>query len=268
MTTPASISGILVIDKPLRMTSMSVCAKIRGKLHAGLRNMDPEASSAFIVPKRIKVGHGGTLDPLATGVLVILVGKATTLCDRVMAGDKEYLATVDLSRTSPTDDLEAQATTVEGVEPPTRAQLETACATYTGVIEQIPPDHSAIKIDGKRAYASARAGEAPRLKPRPVRIDAIEILGYQWPLADLRITCGKGVYIRSLARDLGRALQTGGVLTALRRTQVGQWSIEQAIRVEDLPDPMVPSDLLPVPSSPVPSSPNPSSPEPDLGAEP
>lgn len=229
------ISGILVIDKPLGPTSMQACARIRGALKAGG------------APKRIKVGHGGTLDPLATGVLVILVGKATRLCNDIMAGEKRYDTTIDLSRTSPTDDLEAETTDIPVETPPTRADIEAALTRFVGEIQQRPPAHSAMKVDGKRAYELARAGQLTQLEPRPVTIHAIDIIDYTWPTLTLDIRCGKGTYIRSLARDIGQHLKTGGVLTALRRTQVGQFTIQQSIPLQDLPRTLSPHDLPPVP---------------------
>lgn len=229
-----SPTGLLVIDKPLRRTSMDMCRIVRRRLVLGG------------APKRVKVGHGGTLDPLATGVLVILVGKATRLCEEVMAGAKVYETTIDFSATSPTDDLEGELTRV-GVgtrtTPPTLEELRAACAAFTGVIQQRPPAYSAMKVGGKRAYRLARAGQEVTLAPRPVRIDAIEIKAFAWPLATLTITCGKGTYIRSLGRDLGAHLGVGGVLTALRRTRVGRWSIERSRTVESLPAVMGQGDL-------------------------
>lgn len=222
------IEGVLVIDKPLGMSSMQVCAKVRGKLRAGG------------APKRVKVGHGGTLDPLASGVLVVLVGKATKRCEQVMAGVKTYETTVDLSRLSDTDDLEGEMTAVEVGEIPTRERVEGACAAWVGTVMQRPPAYSAIKVGGRRAYALARKGEAVELEARPVRIDAIEVLGYAWPVLELRVTCGKGTYIRSLGRDIGAGMGVGGVLTALRRTRVGAFTLGEAVTLGELPDPMDP----------------------------
>ena len=227
--------GLLVIDKPLRRTSMDVCRAVRRRLVAGG------------APKRVKVGHGGTLDPLATGLLVILVGKATPLCERIMQGQKVYEARVDLSAFSTTDDAEGERTVVEAA-PVERAALEAACAKFVGgAVMQTPPVYSAMKIGGRRAYDLARKGQEVVLQPRPVRIDAIEVMTYAWPVAELRVTCGKGTYIRSLARDLGVALGTGGMLTGLRRTRVGEFGIELAVTVESLPQVMGQADLLAVP---------------------
>lgn len=229
-------SGLLVIDKRVGLTSMTVCAVVRGKLRTGG------------APWRIKVGHGGTLDPLATGLLVVLVGKATRLCDKVMAGEKRYTAEVDLSRTSTTDDREGQITEVVVAQPPMRGEIEEACRRFSGVIQQTPPAHSAMKVGGKRAYQIARHGGAPDLKPRPVEIHSIEVLEYSWPLVKLDVRCGKGTYIRSLARDLGAALGCGGMLVNLRRTAVGRWTLGQARTLDELPEVLRQENLLPMAS--------------------
>lgn len=210
---------------------MAVCARIRGKLRAGG------------AAKRIKVGHAGTLDPLATGVLVVLIGRATKRVPEVMNGAKRYTATVDLSRTSPTDDLEAETTPFHVEQMPDRAHVEAALESFAGEIMQRPPAHSAMKVDGKRAYELARAGELDQLEPRPVRIDAIDILEFAFPLLTIDVRCGKGTYIRSLARDIGIALRVGGVLTALRRTEVGRYTIDQSTPLDELPETLDPWDL-------------------------
>lgn len=236
-TEPPPISGVLCIDKPEGPTSMQVCARIRGKLKAGG------------APKRIKVGHGGTLDPLATGVLVVLIGKATKLCDKVMVGAKGYEAAVDLSRRSATDDREGPIEAVEGSRDPGEAAVAEVCAGFVGTIQQRPPAFSAMHVDGKRAYQLARAGEEVKLEARPVRIDRCELMTYDWPVARLAIDCGKGTYIRSLARDLGAELASahgspmGGMLTELRRTHVGAFNLENAIRLDDLPETLDPWSL-------------------------
>lgn len=229
-------TGLLVIDKPLRRSSMDMCRIVRRRLVlAG-------------APKRVKVGHGGTLDPLATGLLVILVGKATPLCEVVMQGQKVYETTIDLSAFSTTDDAEGERTVINVPTPPTREQIAAALPAFIGDIQQTPPIYSAIKVDGQRSYDLARAGKSVTLAARTVRIDDIQIAAYAWPMLTLTITCGKGVYIRSLARDLGTALGTGGALAALRRTRIGRWTIDQAVTPEKLPATMTVADLLPVPS--------------------
>jgi tRNA pseudouridine55 synthase len=229
------IAGVLLIDKPLGYTSMAVCANIRGRLKAGG------------APRRVKVGHGGTLDPLATGLLVVLVGRATRLCDRIMADTKEYAATIDLAHTSATHDLESETIAAGVGVPPTRAEVDLVLAEFVGTVEQVPPAHSAVKVGGRRAYHLARAGAIPPLVPRPVRIDAIRVAEYAWPSLRVEITCGKGTYIRALARDVGAALGSGGVLTALRRTRSGAFSVAEASTLAALPDPLDPWGLPPVP---------------------
>lgn len=234
METP-SPTGILVVDKSPGYTSMDVCARVRGKLRRGG------------APKRIKVGHGGTLDPMATGVLVVLVGKATPLCNMIMEGEKIYDAVIDLSAISNTDDAEGVIERVPGATPPPLEALVRATSTFTGHIMQVPPAFSALNIAGRRAYDIARSGGEVKLAPREVWVRSFEILSYEWPLVTARITSGKGVYIRSLARDLGKALDCGGMLTALRRTQVGRYSIGQARKIDDFADKLTESDLLPIP---------------------
>ncbi|MFN0134331.1 MAG: tRNA pseudouridine(55) synthase TruB [Phycisphaerales bacterium] len=237
MTQPPPSStpcGLLIIDKPEGITSMGVCRRVRGALVAGG------------APKRVKVGHGGTLDPLATGVLVILVGKATRLCDQIMAGQKRYLAEVDLSRTSTTDDREGEQHEVCCLRAPTIEEVRAACARFVGEIMQAPPAYSAIKVEGQRAYRLARAGAPPVLPPRPVRIDSIDVLGYEWPLATLDILCGKGTYIRSLARDLGGSLTGGGMLHSLRRTRVGKFTIDDAVPLSSVASRLRGDELRPV----------------------
>ena len=216
------LNGLLVIDKPIGMSSAHVCTIIRGKTNGA------------------KVGHAGTLDPLATGVLVLCLGKATKLVERIMGTPKRYRTDIDLSAFSATEDLEGELTPVEiaQADRPTRETIERIIAErFTGVISQAPPSFSAIKIGGKPAYKLARAGAIPsELEPRDIRIDSIEIIEYTWPNLTLDIRCGRGTYIRSLARDLGKALRTGGHLTALRRTAVGQFTQEQARTLESIPD--------------------------------
>jgi tRNA pseudouridine55 synthase len=247
----AGPSGILVIDKPKGFTSMDVCAKLRGRLkRAG-------------APKRIKVGHGGTLDPMATGVLVVLIGKATRLCDAIMVGVKEYEAEIDLAHTSTTDDAEGECSEFvpESADwtPPTHEAVREVCSRFVGEIMQRPPAFSALNVGGVRAYKLARQGKAVDLPARPVMIHEIELTSYAWPRATMRVVCGKGTYIRSLARDIGAVLTAGaaeaergkgggGMLTALRRTRVGRYSIEQAVTFQTLPDLLRQEHILPLPT--------------------
>lgn len=214
---------------------MHVCANIRARLRkAG-------------APKRIKVGHAGTLDPMATGLLVVMVGKSTRLCNALMAHRKQYETTIDLLHTSTTDDAEGTMTPVLVVQPPTREQVQAILSRFTGEIDQVPPAFSAIHVGGQRAYHLAREGKAPVLAARKVVVYSIELLEYQWPTLTLRIDCGKGTYIRSLARDIGAALAVGGMLTGLRRTQSGDYSINQAKTLDTLPVAMTQAELLPEP---------------------
>ncbi|MEM9108469.1 MAG: tRNA pseudouridine(55) synthase TruB [Planctomycetota bacterium] len=239
MTTPqpdTKLCGLLVIDKPLGWSSMTVCREVRGAAGGRVKG-----------PNKLKVGHAGTLDPLATGVLVVCVGKATRRVDQIMGQGKVYEATIDLSAFTASDDAETPREEVQVDHPPTVEQIDAALTQQTGLIEQVPPNFSAVHVDGQRAYKAARQGESLDLKPRQVRIDAIERLAYDWPVLQLRIACGKGTYIRSIARDLGQLLYTGGHLTALRRTAVGGYTVDQAFPVESLADGLTQQDLLPVP---------------------
>lgn len=215
------LNGVLVVDKPLGMTSAQVCAAVR-RMTGGA-----------------KVGHAGTLDPLASGVLVLCLGRATKRIDSIMAGVKEYEATIDLSAFSTTDDLEGEAVAVAVGAPPSRDELERALKAFEGEILQRPPVYSAVHVDGERAYKAARraerAGDAPPERPdaRAVLVHEIRLVSFDWPAADVAVVCGKGVYIRSLARDLGESLGTGGRLTALRRTRVGYYTLADAVTIEE-----------------------------------
>ncbi|MBX3353151.1 MAG: tRNA pseudouridine(55) synthase TruB [Phycisphaeraceae bacterium] len=221
------LNGVLVVDKPYAMTSAKIVGIVR-KRTAGA-----------------KVGHAGTLDPLATGVLVLCLGKATKQIESLMGTEKRYLADLDLSAFSPSDDLETEPDPVPVDRPPTIDQVRDACSRFVGEIEQRPPTYSAVQIKGERAYDLVRAG---RLLERPaakrIRIDAIEVFAYEWPRLTLDIRSGRGVYIRSLARDLGEALGTGGMLTALRRTAVGRFKVEDAWTLETLPEQVGAEHLL------------------------
>ncbi len=197
----------------------------------------------------LKTGHGGTLDPRASGVLVLGLGTATKLLDRVVATDKGYETEIDLSIRTNTDDLEGQAESVEVATPPDRRAIEVALEQFVGSVMQRPPAFSAIKVDGRRAYALARRDTPVDLPARAVRVDALEVLAYAWPVATVSITCGKGFYVRSLARDLGEALGTGGCCRSIRRTAVGPFSLDDAIPLDDVPDPLEPHMLLSVESA-------------------
>lgn len=233
MIDPTPLRGLLLIDKPEGPTSMDVCRRVRRRLVAGG------------APKRVKVGHGGTLDPLATGLLVVLVGRSTRLCDAVMAGEKRYLAGIDLSARSATDDREGPVTPLEGLSPPAPELVRDALAGFVGATLQAPPAFSAVKIDGERAYRLARRGDDVRPAARPVVVHTIDVLSYRWPLLMIDLACGKGFYVRSLARDIGAALGVGGMLASLRRTRVGRFTIDQSRPLDALPDVLTQADLTP-----------------------
>lgn len=226
----APTAGVIVMDKQEGVTSAGLCRLVKGRLRAGG------------AAKSIKVGHGGTLDPMATGVVVILVGRATKMCDVVMAGEKRYLAGVDLSAVTPSDDRETERTLVEVVERPTEERVRAAAAGFEGEIDQTPSAYSALWIDGKRAYEMARKGQEVAMASRRVVVHACAVLEYEWPMVTLDIRCGKGVYIRSIARDLGVALGTGGTLMWLRRTAVGPWTIKESVPGWALPRAIDPWD--------------------------
>lgn len=181
-----------------------------------------------------RVGHAGTLDPLATGVLVVAIGVASRLVEYVQRQSKEYVALLRLGETSDTDDAEGWIQPADGARTPSEAELLAALPAYVGTILQRPPAYSAIKVAGRRAYALARAGKDVSLEPRPVRIDSIDCLDFQPPHVRLRITCGAGVYIRSLARDLGEKVAGGALLAELVRTRVGSFRLDDAVPLDTL----------------------------------
>ncbi len=228
--TNTSLHGLLVVDKPLGWSSMDVVRRVRRS-----------AGNA-------KTGHAGTLDPLATGVVVCCIGKATKLIDQLMGLTKVYEADVDLSAFTATDDREGFLEPVPITGPPTEQQVREVLARFVGTIQQKPPAFSAMHVDGQRAYKLARKGRDVDIPARPVRIDAIELIAYAFPIARIRVTCGKGTYIRSLARDIGVALGTGGHLAALRRTSVGPYDLTSAMDGKRLESPIGEKDVLAMPA--------------------
>jgi tRNA pseudouridine55 synthase len=208
--------GLLNVHKPTGVTSRRVVDAVK-------RLVRPE-----------KVGHAGTLDPLASGVLVIGVGQATRLVEYVQMMPKRYSATFLLGFTSTTEDVEGQLTQIAGAVPPAREELERAAAEMIGQIEQRPPDYSALKVGGRRAYALARAGEDFQLSPRAVRIDRLEVTRYSYPELCLEIECGSGTYVRSLGRDLAERVGTSAVMSALVRSAIGSFLLETAVDPEQL----------------------------------
>jgi tRNA pseudouridine55 synthase len=183
---------------------------------------------------RTRLGHAGTLDPLATGVLVVCVGAATRLIEYVQRMPKTYRTVVRLGAWSDTLDADGRVTEVAIPTPPARAQVEAALKGQVGAILQRPPDYSALKVDGERAYELARKGRPVELAPRLVHVDWIDLLSYQWPRLELEIDCGGGTYIRSIARDLGAALTCGGLVEVLTRTRIGRFTLEDAIDLDHL----------------------------------
>ena len=211
---------VLYFDKPLRWTSFALVNKIRYHI------------SRKLGVKKIKVGHAGTLDPLATGVMIICTGKATKRIEELQYQTKEYIATLQLGATTPSFDLEKEIDATYPTEHITREMVEETLKKFTGTIEQIPPAFSACKVDGKRAYDLARKGDNVELKPKTLVIDEIELLECNLPVIKIRVVCSKGTYIRALARDMGEALQSGAHLTGLIRTRVGEVRLEDCMQVD------------------------------------
>ncbi len=211
---------ILYLDKPLHWSSFDAVKRVRGIMARRLGI------------KKMKVGHAGTLDPLATGVMIVCTGKATKRIDELQAHTKEYVATIALGATTPSFDLETEIDATYPTHHITREMVEDVLRKFTGRIEQIPPAFSACKIDGKRAYKMARKGKEVELKAKILVIDEIELLDFSRQSIVVRVVCSKGTYIRALARDIGAALNSGGHLTALRRTRVGDIKVEDCLTVD------------------------------------
>ncbi|MBP5771725.1 MAG: tRNA pseudouridine(55) synthase TruB [Bacteroidaceae bacterium] len=261
---------ILYIDKPYRWTSFDVVNKVRWLLCKRLGT------------KKLKVGHAGTLDPLATGVMIVCTGRATKRIDELQAHTKEYVASLRLGATTPSFDLEHPIDATFPTDHITREQVEDVLKTFLGRIEQIPPAYSAVKIDGKRAYDLARKEKEVELKPKVLVIDEIELLEYKrgigtthtlptlprtdmrnkafltsptvsvtdesYPSITIRVVCSKGTYIRALARDIGQALDSGAHLTALRRTRVGNVGVEDCLTMDAFPDWLEQQDIQDIPN--------------------
>ena len=213
---PDPYDGILLVDKPTEWTSHDVVAKVRNHF------------------KFNKVGHGGTLDPLATGLLVLLIGKGTKLSDRIMGGDKIYEGTIHLGITTHSQDRDGEVLAEKDASHITREQVEAAIQNYLGDIEQIPPMVSAIKKDGVALYKLARKGKVIEREPRKIHIYNFEVTGFDNPLVEFRVKSTKGTYVRTLAHDLGNDLGVGGSLDALRRTGSGPLSLEKAYSLEEV----------------------------------
>lgn len=207
---------VLLIDKPLDWTSFDVVNKVRWNIR-----------KAYNL-KKIKVGHAGTLDPKATGLLIVCTGKFTKRIDEIQAESKVYTGTIKLGVTTPTYDTESDEDQTFPTEHITEELIHEATKQFLGEIDQYPPAHSAIKVDGKRLYELARAGKEVELKARRIHIYDFKITKIELPLVEFEVHCGKGTYIRSLANDFGKALNSGGYLTELRRTKIGDFSVENA----------------------------------------
>jgi len=222
VSTPESfIAGqIVLIDKPLWWTSFDVVRKCRNIITHRLNI------------KKLKVGHAGTLDPLATGLMVICTGKATKRIDEWIEADKEYVATIELGRTTPSFDLESETDATFPTEHITRESFEASLRTFLGETQQVPPLFSAKNLQGKRAYTFARKGSDIELPPHPVIISKLEIIRFDLPVVELRMRCSKGTYVRAFARDIGIANQSGACLVGLRRTAIGGFQVEKALSPE------------------------------------
>ena len=216
---------ILSFNKPYEWTSFNVVAAVRNLLRRKLNT------------KKIKVGHAGTLDPLATGVLLVCTGKATKRIEELQAHTKEYVATLKIGATTPLFDKETEEDATYPTDHITRELLESTLKTFIGSIEQVPPTYSAVKVNGKRAYEFARTGRDVELKAKTLVIDEIELLSCNLPHeAVIRVVCSKGTYIRALARDIGIALGSGAYLTDLMRTRIGEYRLVDCMDIKDFPE--------------------------------
>ena len=213
------LGEILYFDKPLTWTSFDLVNRIRNLItrHSG---------------EKIKVGHAGTLDPLATGVMILTTGKATKRIEELQSTEKEYIATLKLGETTPSFDLEHEVDKTFPFEHITREMIEEKLKNFVGEIWQIPPVYSAVKVNGKRAFDYARKGNEVELKPKLLVIKEIEIVDFALPILKIRVVCSKGTYIRALARDIGIALDSGAHLTALQRTRIGKITLENCQTIE------------------------------------
>ena len=224
------MDGLLLVDKPVGWTSFDVVAKVRSALKVRYG--------------RLKVGHTGTLDPAATGLLVIVIGRYTKRAQEFSGLDKEYQAEIILGSTSTTGDKEGEIMVVDQPSEPSSDMVKKVCQSFVGAIQQTPPAYSAIKVDGKRAYQLARSGLPVDLKPRQVTIHRISNLKYEYPALTFNCLVSSGTYIRSLAMDIGTKLLTAGYLGNLRRTKVGKWSVDKALSVSELNPTKIESSVL------------------------
>ncbi|WP_036878392.1 tRNA pseudouridine(55) synthase TruB [Xylanibacter oryzae] len=217
---------IIYINKPYRISSFGALARVRGII------------SRKVGVKKMKTGHAGTLDPLATGVLILCTGRATKRIEEFQFKTKEYTATLQLGATTPSFDMEHPEDATYPTEHITKALIEEKLKGFIGEIQQVPPEYSACKVNGDRAYELKRKGKDVHLKPKTLRVDEIELTDFKSEnmQMSIRVVCGKGTYIRALARDIGSALGSGAYLTALCRTRVGDVKIEDCIKLDDFPE--------------------------------
>lgn len=213
---------VLVFDKPYQCTSFDLVEKVKRYIRHRYQNA------------KCKVGHAGTLDPLATGVMIICIGSFTKKIDQYQAQEKEYIGTFFLGATTPSFDLEKPVDETFPIEHITEENIYQLAQSFIGEQDQVPPHFSAVKVDGKRAYLLAREGKEPEIKPKTITIFDFEITSIALPEVNFRIVCSKGTYIRSIARDFGQKLKSGAHLTALRRTRIGEFNIEDSIKVSEL----------------------------------
>jgi len=218
------LDQVLLVDKPAGITSFGVVARIR-------RVVQQKAKDSGWVGKRYKVGHTGTLDPFATGLMIILTGKETKNASKYSKLDKVYETTIELGKTSTTADSDGVISKVERISRPTIKKVETVLSSFIGEIEQTPPIYSAIKINGQRAYKLAYQGKSPKMPKRKVNIYDLGLLEYKYPFIKFRTHVSSGTYIRSLAEDIGKKLGTGAYVTSLRRIKVGNFDIENATKL-------------------------------------
>lgn len=234
---------ILLIDKPAGMSSFGVVARVRRKLSDAAGMVEVKGKDGVVRQKRkkVKVGHTGTLDPFATGLLILLVGKGTKRAGEFLKLDKEYLAKLRLGANSTTGDPEGEITERDVREKPNKAAVEKCVEKFVGENWQTVPAFSAVKINGQRAYKLARAGKQVEMPRRKVQIYELEILHYAWPVLIIRCKVSSGTYIRALAEDIGKCLGTGAYLTALRRTEVGKYRVDEAISLDEFDNHQAPT---------------------------
>jgi tRNA pseudouridine55 synthase len=225
---PSQEKDILLIDKQAGWTSFDIVAKIRGMIRARYQAQDMKPTK-----RQLKVGHTGTLDPFATGLVIVLLGDACSRSDEFLKLDKVYEATIKLGETSSTGDTEGEITAVSDVKP-TREDIDKVAKQFVGAIAQVPPMHSAIKINGQRAYKLAREGKTVEMPTRTVTIYSLDVLDYTYPQLTIRTHVSSGTYIRTLAEDIGKSLGVGAYCQGLRRTKVGEYTIDNAKTIQEL----------------------------------